>query len=266
MERVLDCARSIARLRVSLYAAHASFFLVLSMFPGLVLLVGLLRYTGLEIETLISLLEGFFPDVLVPVLKKVIRTTYFSTSGMTLSLSAVVSLWSAGRGVYGLIIGLNALYGVKESRGYFYTRVISTGYMFAFLVVLLLTLILSVFGGTLVQWLPLDAPIMAFIDDVVGLRFLLLLLLQTGLFSAMFMALPNRAGAFRDAFPGAVFASLGWLTFSKLYSVYVQHFSGIAGIYGPVYLIAIGMLWLYFCISIVFYGGALNRFLMEKRR
>jgi uncharacterized BrkB/YihY/UPF0761 family membrane protein len=31
-----------------------------------------------------------------------------------------------------------------------------------------------------------------------------------------------------------------------------------------VYTLALSMLWLYFCLSILFYGGALNRLLMEK--
>ena len=114
--------------------------------------------------------------------------------------------------------------------------------------------------------LPWDGAFLQFLTDVVDLRFFLLLLLQTGLFTAMFMALPNRRNGFRDSVPGALLASTGWLVFSDLYSIYVKHFSGYANLYGSVYAVALSMLWLYCCICIVFYGGVLNRFLIKHRR
>lgn len=250
--------------RVGLYAAHACYFIVLSLFPSLILILGLLKNAGLEAENLLSVLEGFVPDVLFPAVQRAVRGAYRNTSGTVLSLSALGALWSASRGIYGLVIGLNAIYGVRESRGYFYTRAVSMGYMFAFLAILLLTLLLNVFGNTILESLPMDTPFLRFLDDVVGLRFLLLLLLQTGLFTAMFMALPNETVPFTDALPGSVLAALGWLLFSRLYSVYVEHFSTYAGIYDPVYSMVISMLWLYFCISIVFYGGVLNHWLKKR--
>lgn len=261
IHKVLQAFQWLTQFRVGLYAAHASYFMILSVFPGLVLLLGILRYAGLDGESLLEILEGFLPEVLFPTVQYLVRITYQNTTGTVLSLSAAVGLWSASRGIYSLVVGLNAIYGVREDRGYLYTRLVSMGYMFAFLIVLLLTLLLNVFGNSILQLLPADTPFIRFLDEVLGLRSILLLLLQTGLFSAMFMALPNEHCGFRDAFPGAVLSSLGWLTFSRLYSVYVEHFSGYAGIYGSVYTMAIGMLWLYFCISIVFYGGVFNRYL-----
>lgn len=263
--RIYYTAKWASRFRVGLYAAHASYFIVLSLFPSLVLLLGLLRNAGMDAESLISVVEGFVPEILVPAARKMIRSAYQNTSGMVLSISAISALWSASRGIYGLVIGLNVIYEVKESRGYFYTRAVSMGYMFAFLFLLLLTLLFNVFGNSLMKTLSVDAPFLRFLDEVIGLRFLLLLFLQTGLFTAMFMALPNETVSFSNALPGAVLASLGWLVFSRLYSVYVEHFAGYAGIYDSVYSMAISMLWLYLCISIVFYGGVLNRLIMKHK-
>lgn len=262
--KALQTFRWFSQFHVGLYAAHASYFMILSLFPGLVLLLGLLRYAGLDGESLISVIAGFVPEVLLPTVRNLVRLTYQNTTGTVLSLSAAVALWSASRGIYSLVIGLNAIYCVKESRSYLHTRLVSMGYMFAFLIVLLLTLLLYVFGNSIIRYLPGDTPFLRFLDEVLGLRFLLLLLLQTGLFSAMFMALPNEHCSFSDAFPGALLSSLGWMVFSRLYSAYVEHSSGYAGIYGTVYTTAIGMLWLYFCISIVFYGGVFNRWLKIK--
>lgn len=258
--------RAVAQWKVGLYASHASFFIVLSLFPSLVLLLGLLRHTGLEVGVLVAFLEGFIPEALMPAAKNIVLSTYQGTPGTVLSLSALTALWSASRGIYGLLTGLNSIYEVTENRGWLYTRSVSVLYTFAFLIVLLLTLVINVFGSTLLQALPWDGDFLQFLTDVVDLRFFLLLLLQTGLFTAMFMALPNRRNSFRDSVPGALLASAGWLVFSDLYSIYVKHFSGYANIYGSVYAVALSMLWLYCCICIVFYGGVLNRFLIKHRR
>ena len=53
--------------------------------------------------------------------------------------------------------------------------------------------------------------------------------------------------------------------FSDLYSLYVEYFPSYANIYGSVYAVALSMLWLYSCVSIVFYGGVLNRFLLSQK-
>ena len=101
------------------------------------------------------------------------------------------------------------------------------------------------------------------LDSVVDLRFFLLLAIQTMLFTAMFAVLPNKRSRWMDAFPGAVLAAIGWLVFSQLYSIYVERFAGLSTIFGNVYAVALSLLWLYFCICIVFYGGALNRLLQK---
>ena len=261
--RLIAFVRYVAGLNISVYASHASFFIALSVFPALVLLLSLLRYTGLEVELLTEMLHGVLPTALMPFAQKLIINTYNSTTGAVVSVSAVTVLWSAGRGIYGLVTGLNVVYDTVENRGYFRTRAVSVLYTFGFLVVLILTLVLHVFGSGLLQWLPLrESPLLQLIRDVVDLRFFLLLFVQTALFTAMFMVLPNRRNSFAESFPGAVLASIGWLAFSDLYSIYVERFASLTNVYGSVYAVALSMLWLYCCMFILFLGGALNRWLM----
>lgn len=259
-EKAVKVWRYAAKLQISVYAAHTGYFIMLSVFPMLVLLLGLLRYTGLAADTLTDFLRGVIPEALMASAKRLILSTYQNTSATVLSISALAALWSASRGIHGLMTGLNRICGATENRGWLYTRLVSVVYTFLFLVVLLLTLILSVFGTTLVRTLP-GSPVLALLDKIVGLRFVVLLVVQTALFSAMFMYLPCKRGRFRCVFPGAVFASLGWLIFSDLFSLYVEHFAGLANVYGSVYAVALTMLWLYICLSIVFYGCALNVYL-----
>ena len=174
-------------LRIPIYAANAGYFIVLSVFPMLLLFVSFLRYTGLSVDTLTELLYGVIPEALMPAAKRLILNTYQNTSRTVVSISAVTALWSASRGIYGLLTGLNGIYDVAEDRGYFYTRTMSVLYTFVFLLVLLLTLVLNVFGTTLVQMLPIGTgPVWEFLISVVDLRFFLLLFVQTAVFTAMY--------------------------------------------------------------------------------
>ena len=263
--RAVHFGRWAASLKIRLHAAACCYFLVLAMFPGLLLLLGLIHLTGLEVERLGEMLAGVIPEPLLEGAEELILLTYDKISAYAISLSALTTLWPASRGVYGLLTGLNAVYGVRETRGYLRTRLLCVGYTFAFLMVLILTLLLHVFGVRAAEMIRrADAPFFRFLAEYLDLRFPLLLTLQTGVFTGMFLALPNRRSSFRRAVPGALLASAGWLTFSNLYSVYVERFAHLGNIYGSVYAVALSMLWLYCCISIVFYGGVLNRILSQN--
>lgn len=263
--KTVHLARRVAGLHIPVYAANACYFIVLAVFPALLLLLGLLQYTPLEVERLGEMLQGVLPEVLLEPAEELILITYDNASGAALGLSAFTALWSASRGIYGLLTGLNAIYDVREDRGYIRTRLISVVYTFAFLLVLLLTLGLHVFSTGLLRLLQsASSPFLGFLLNLVDLRFFLLLFVQTSIFTLMFMVLPNRPNRFWDSLPGALLASLGWLIFSDLYSIYVERFAGLASVYGSVYAVALSMLWLYCCVSIMFYGGALNRYLMER--
>ena len=262
----LGTLRSLAALHVSQYAASTGFFILLSSFPALVLLLGLLQYTGLRVENLVAVLEELIPEALTPGLEEIISDAYAAGSGAMVGLSALTALWSASRGIYGLLKGLNAIYGVRETRGYLRTRLISVAYTFAFLLLLVLTLILHLFGSTLLALLrSRPGSFAAFLADTLNLQNFLLPIMQTLIFTVMFMVLPGRRSTFRESLPGAALAAVGWLIFSDLYSIYVEQFAPLSSVYGSVYAVALSMLWLYCCLSIVFYGGALNHFLQQKQ-
>jgi len=257
--KIVRVFRAVADMRITLYASHACYFIVLAVFPTLVLLLSLLRYIGLDVNDFTRALEGVIPSALLPTVKKVIFSTYQATSGAVVSVSAIAALWSASRGIYGLLTGLNAIYRTPENRGYWYTRGVSMVYTFLFLIVMVLTLMLHVFGNALLTFMPAGgSPFWYFLTEVIDLRFFFLLFIQTALFTAVFMVFPNKRNRFFDSLPGAIFASCGWLVVTDLFSTYVAYFPNYANIYGSVYAVALSLLWLYICISIVFYGGALN--------
>ena len=264
--KIMDAARTVKQMHIPLHAAYAAYFIVLAVFPALVLILSVLRYTGMEVRGLVELLDDILPSTMAEGAEELVYSTYRNSSGAMVGVSAVTALWSASRGIYGLLTGLNAVYGVSENRGYIYTRSISVVYTFVFILILLLTLVLHVFGNSIINLMrQVDNPVVIFFTDLIDLRFFLLLFLQSLVFTLMFMVLPNkRRSRFMESLPGGVLSSLGWLVFSDIYSIYVENFSKYSTIYGSVYGIAITMLWLYCCMSILFYGGALNRYLMDK--
>lgn len=251
-------------LQIPVYAANACYFLVLMIFPALLLVMSSLRYTSLSANDLIDVLGTVVPSALMPTVERLIVNTYYNSSGVVISVSAVTALWSSSRGVYGLLTGLNHVYGVREDRGYFYTRLISVVYTFAFLMVLILTLVLHVFGKSIAAWI--NAKDLALVDwmvRVIDIRFLVLLGLQILVFTALYMVLPNRRNRFWSSLPGATVAAVGWQVFSNLFSIYVQRLNVYTNIYGSVYALALGMLWLYICVTIVLFGGVLNRLILR---
>ena len=262
MEKLKKLGRYLADQKVPLYAANASFFLILSVFPVLVVLLALMRYTGLQVEVFTDLMADVVPGALMPTVNRLVLSAYVNSTGTVLSVSAVAALWSSSRGMYSFVMGLNAIYEAEENRGYFRTRLMSMGYTFAFLIVLILTLVLHVFGGDLLRALQ-DLPIPGIIQSLLNVRVFVLLVLQTVLFCAMFVVLPNRRNRPGESLPGALLAAIGWQLFTNAYSVYTQKFTAYESIYGSVYAVALGMLWLYFCICIVLYGGVLNKILQK---
>lgn len=263
--KAVQLVRWLAGLNIPLHAANAGYFMVLSLFPALLLALSILRMTPLDAANLIAWLSEILPEPLQEAAEDLIYSTLLSAPGAMAGVSALTALWSSSRGIYGLLTGLNAVYGVSEDRGYLFTRSISVLYTFAFQLLLLLTLVLHVFGNTLIDFLrSIDRPAVIFLTDLLDLRFFLLVILQTLLFTLMYMVLPNRHNRFFSSLPGGLLSSIGWLVFSNLYSIYVAHFPSYANIYGSVYAVAVGMLWLYFCLSILFYGAALNRLLLSK--
>lgn len=258
----------IGTMQIGVYAANACYFLALSVFPMLLIVLGLVPYLPYSARDLLDLLESFVPEALMGVAETLVVNIYYNSSGAVLSVSAVTALWSASRGIFGLLTGLNHIYGVREDRGYLYTRVISVVYTFVFLLMILLSLVLQVFGPSVLDrfaWpeQPFVRWLMEKFDDYV--QYLWVLGIQVMVFTLIYMVLPNRRNSFWGSLPGAVAAALGWQGFTFGFSFYVER-ANHASVYGSVYTVATAMLWLYFCISILLFGGGLNRLLQQWQR
>lgn len=264
--KIKQLVSHLASYRIPLYAANASFYIFLSAFPAIMLVVGILPHIGYTSDTLLRAMGSVLPEVLMPLVERVVRDMSANSSGTLLSVTAITALWSASRGVYCIQLGLNAIHGVRESRNYFFQRFLCILYTLFLIAALILTLVIHGFGQELAGYLQRqDVPILRFFAKLLQFRGLILFLLLTVLFTAMFCVLPNRKLSVRRSVPGAALAALGWLLFTMFFTVYVRFSGSYSLLYGSLSSIAIGMLWLYICISILFYGCVIN-LLADRRR
>ena len=264
--RIQACLKELRIYHISIYSANAAFYIVLSVFPGIMLLVAALPYFGFRAEDLLETLDGLIPEVLSPLMERVVIDLQISSSGVLLSTTAIVAVWSSSRGIHCIQQGLNAIRGVRERRPYILSRLICMIYMILFLIALLITLVFHGFGRELATYFSKQGvPILRFVGLLLQLRGLILFVLLTALFVTMFCILPDKKQAVRGSLPGAATAAFSWLIFTQGYSVYVKYFGSYSVLYGSLSIIAMGMFWLYICVSILFYGCVLNLYL-ERRK
>lgn len=265
LQKLRQTARRISAYQVPVYAANASFFILLSIFPGMMLLIGLLQYTPVTPSQLSELLSDVAPTALMPLLDYMTQELFAVNSVALLSASAVTALWSASRGVYSLFKGLNNVYHVQETRNYFLLRLRCTLYTVLLLVALLLTLVLQLLGKQLLPFLEqIHFPGVWLLISVLHVKHLVVVLGLTVLFCLIFLFFPNRRSRLREVFPGAFAAAVAWVAFSALFSFYATRFGNYSVYYGSLSVIALTMLWLYCCISILFYCGILNRWIEQQ--
>ena len=62
----------------------------------------------------------------------------------------------------------------------------------------------------------------------------------------------------RSQLPGTIFATAGWLVFSRVFSFYILHFWRLSYIYGSLTAVILIILWLYVIINLLFLGAGLN--------
>lgn len=69
---------------------------------------------------------------------------------------------------------------------------------------------------------------------------------------------PGRRRTPRSQLPGTIFATAGWLVFSRVFSFYILHFWRLSYIYGSLTAVILIILWLYVIINLLFIGAGIN--------
>lgn len=262
VKNIYDFFIKLSKDRVGIYTAQASFFIILSIFPFILLFLNIIGITPVEQSSMTYVINEYIPEIIRPVLIQIIEELYTHVSGTALSISAIVAVWTASKGVLSLMFGLYEIYKINQNRNYFISRFISMAYTVVFLVSLFVTMVLLVFGNRLFQLATSLIPALEEISILtIILRYLVSFLVLAGFFILIFRISNIKHTTIRKVTPGALFSALGWIIFSYAFSIYVDNFSDMSYMYGSLTAVIIMMLWLYFCIYIFFIGAEINKLL-----
>ena len=216
-----------------------------------------------------STILALIPDVrqVAPLVQNIIIDLYTKSPATVLSVTIVVALWSASKGMQGVERGLNRAYECPIQRNYLVSRLVNMGYTLLFLLTCILSLLFLVFGDSIQSFLDNTFPIAADVaKNILSTRSFLAIVLLVACFTGLYTYLPHRHLLARRQLPGALFSTFGWMLFSYGFSMYFNFFSRFSYMYGSLTAIILLMLWIYFCICILFLGAEINCHLDRLRQ
>lgn len=254
-----DFAKEINKNNVSALASSAAFFIFLSLIPILMLVSAIVPFTPVTEADLMNVIGSILPETISPLAIGMVEEVY-DKSPAAVSVSAVITVWSAAKGILAIMRALNSISRVDETRNYILLRIRASIYTVVMLVIIVFFLFVMVFGNVIIKVILSKLPIgLYFGEFIMNFRFLYVWIILAAIFAGLYTWLPNKRLKFSLQIPGAVFTSIVWTIYSWGFSVYVEHFNTFS-IYGSLTTIIIVMLWLYSCMYIFMMGAELNHY------
>lgn len=261
--RTRDFFKKLKANNCNAFAAQAAFFIILSFIPFIILLSSLVQYTPLNQANLMSSISNVLPDYIQPLVFTVIDEIYNRSHGV-IPITILASIWSSARGVQYITNGLNVVYEIDETRSWLILRIRAVFYTILFLLVIIISMILLIFGNHIQLLLSRHLPFISQITKIIiSLRAGIALIVFVCFFTVIYKILPNRDTTLKSQFPGALMAALAWSTFSFGLSVYVDYFNGFS-MYGSLMTIVLVMLWLYVCMYIILICAQINKYFEDS--
>lgn len=246
---------------LSLIAGGVTYYVVLALFPGLAALVsiyGLVADPG-QVERQVNALSGLLPDSTKQLIGDELHQLV-SASGGALSIGVVLgiafALWTASRGMSGMIGALDIAYDQVERRSFLrfnaVALVLTIGLIVSGLIVIALVAglpaVLSAIGanpGT--KWVAL------IVEWPLLIIFVMLML------AALYRFAPDRSEPrWEWISPGAVTATVLWTIGSVVFSIYVSHFGSYNRTYGSLGAVIVLLTWLWLSAYVVLLGAEIN--------
>jgi membrane protein len=251
-------------------AAQLAYYLILALFPFILVLVSLLGTFGSE--ELASEVLGYFQQVMPEQAYEIIKDfTDNIISGKAeapglFTFGILFTLWAASGAFAALINALNRAYDVQETRPFWKVRGIA----------ILMTLGLSVLILIGVLLLVLGPQIGEAIANVFGLERTFLVVWEVArwpvaLFFMMFtVALlyyfaPDVDQPFRWITPGGLIGVLLWVLASVGFNFYVSNFGSYNKTYGSIGAVIVLLLYLYISSLTILFGATLNATLVRMK-
>lgn len=240
-----------------------TYFIVLSIFPFLILFLNILSFTPLVSPDIIDGALEYLPQEAGNLLAGFIDDLVAGSGQGLLSLAAIGGIWSASAGVKPIITAINRAYDFEETRSYFKVKGLSILFTLALLGLLILVILTLVFGEIIGQrvfdLLNLGDQFLVIWNYV---RFIIPISAMVIIFSLLYKFSPcvvDRSDIqFKYTLPGGLFATLGWILASALFSYYVNNFGNYSVTYGALGGIIVMLVWLYISSIIILVGGEFN--------
>ena len=262
---IFDVLKGVLEDNIAAYSAHVAFFVTISFIPFIMLLISLLQYLPFTRAELTAQLIQAFPQAARSFVASFVDEAYQKSGATVISIAAVSALWASSIGVYALMNGLNRVYRTDETRGYISLRVVSMIYTLFLIILLCLCLGIFVFGNTITEMLGRSLPnVFGAALVVMSVRKMAGILVLGVFFLIMFRFVPNRKTRALLQTPGALISAAGWIIFSYVFSYYYEHMANYSYLYGSLSVLVFFMLWLFFCIYILFIGAEINRCIEER--
>ncbi|MBR3040876.1 MAG: YihY/virulence factor BrkB family protein [Lachnospiraceae bacterium] len=248
-------------LEVSAHAAAASFYIFLSIIPLIGLFLTIIPYSPITRDQLSKFLSLILPGSLDSFVDSVTLQMY-GQGPLFLILSAVLLVWSAGKGMQSITRGLNAVNGVKNEKRPFlllrFEACVYTTLLVIFLIVsVVITFVAKFLLTSIMKTFQVDLDLYL---TLLESRFIVEWFAFALLFSVMYGLVPYRKRWPHKMWRGGLFAGVGCAAFSKAFSYYLEHFHGFS-MYGSMATIMITMIWIFFFMTIFFAGALWNVFI-----
>ncbi|MBA2432614.1 MAG: YihY/virulence factor BrkB family protein [Chthoniobacterales bacterium] len=258
------------------YAAQMAYLFLFTLAPGLLFLWHLLGLFGTDparLHQMLSVLKSFLPpdpkvqDILDSVVANVVVTGGTGTfANVGTLLGILLGIWLGTMFISTISHALSRTHGIAEDRNWWSKYIISLFLLFWFGLIILFSFNAMVFGETLAGmaevYFQLDVPLQTW---VAALSLPLTALALVGLALALYLLTPENYLTWKQALPGAVLFSIGWIIVTKLFQYYVARYDR----YNPTYLalasIIMLLTWMYLTCLFLLLGGKLNAILRRER-
>jgi membrane protein len=253
--------REVSENNIFLASGGVTYAILLALFPALAALVSIygLLLDPAQVERQVASLADILPpestQMIGDELHKLVTAPHGSLS-IGAGVALLLALWSASRGMSGLIGAFNIAYQQKETRGFFKLNFIAIG----------LTVVMLIGGTTIIALVGVLPAAIEFVGLSQSAKWLLLVLewpllivVVMGGLAVLYRYAPNRqAPRWQWVSPGAIAATILWLLGSAGFSAYVTHFNSYDKTYGSLGGVVVMLTWLYLSAFVTLFGAVIN--------
>jgi len=252
------------------WAAALTYYGVLSIFPGALVLVsvlGLLSSDGQRTvqDTLNELTTNDQIESLVKTVLNQVKDP--GTASFAAIVGIVLAFWSASGYIAAFMRASNAVYDVPEGRPIWKTLPIRVGVTAVIGLMLIVSVFIVVFTGDLAQVVGEKVGLGGVAVTVWNIaKWPVLVVLVSLMFAILYWASPNaKTGGFRWISPGGFFAVLLWIIASGAFAIYLATFANYGKTYGALGGVIAFLVWLWISNIAILLGAELDAELERGR-